>query len=203
MPLYKLIGWRTLVVIAIFILCEFFLSANQELQAPLLVENDGYVGWRPIPNQESRFGEKNISYKINSFGCRDREWTMPRDDDGVFRVVLLGNSLTFGTGVLIEETWGRQLEKRIKERDARLGIQREVVVMNSSSQGFVLEQMVRTYGRFARAFRPDLVLIGTVPHDIVPYYPTPAPLESPYRRTIALTALHRFLSEIALSLIHI
>ena len=202
MQLHKRVGWRTLMVITVLALCELGASTNRIARANLRAENSGDIGWRPIPNQNARFGRRGIPCIINSYGCRDREWNLPRADDGVFRIALLGNSLTFGAGVTIEETWGRRLESLIKEDDANRGIEREVLVMNFASQGFVLDQMVLAYERFARAFHPDLVLIGTVPHDIVPHCPAPAPSDSPFRRTIAMTDFHHLLSQTAIGPLH-
>ena len=51
---------------------------------------------------------KEITIKINSLGWRDREISLEKQED-TFRIVALGDSITFGWGVELNETYIKQL----------------------------------------------------------------------------------------------
>jgi hypothetical protein len=188
-----LIGWRTLVVVLVFVALEGALAAFTGYGKWVTTEKDAELGWRPIPDQTGWSWDLSVAEHINSRGYRDDEWTPARDDDGVFRIALLGNSMTYGSGVAIEDTWGRELERLVQAEFDRSGIDLRVESMNFAVQGYVFEQMARTYEREVRPFRPDLVLVGTVPFDASPFDGASGEQDVPYRRTIAKTASHDFL----------
>lgn len=51
-----------------------------------------------------------VSYPLNNFGHRDRQFVSPKPD-GTYRVLLLGDSYTEGAGLSRDQTFGRLLEK--------------------------------------------------------------------------------------------
>ena len=87
-------------------------------------------------------------------GSADSPWIK---DESVFRVAIVGNSMTFGTSVPIEETWGRQLEEALVKDFAARGVHRMPLVMNFAVQGYVFEQMARVYEDRIHPWRPDLL----------------------------------------------
>ncbi|MEC8893596.1 MAG: hypothetical protein VX901_09760, partial [Candidatus Poribacteria bacterium] len=58
-----------------------------------------------------------ITIKINSQVWRDREISLEKQED-TFRIVALGDSITFGWGVELNETYIKQLETTLKKRDS-------------------------------------------------------------------------------------
>src|SRR5262249_11129127 len=52
--------------------------------------------------------EFQVVYRINSHGLRDDEIRLPKPPH-VFRILLLGDSFTFGVGVELHETFTKQL----------------------------------------------------------------------------------------------
>jgi len=50
---------------------------------------------------------------INSIGIRDKEISIPKDKN-TFRILVFGDSYTYGWGVDITDTWVRRLENKIK-----------------------------------------------------------------------------------------
>ena len=52
----------------------------------------------------------NGTYQINSKGLRDYEYSY-RKSGNAFRVICLGDSITFGQGVTLEDTYIKQLEE--------------------------------------------------------------------------------------------
>jgi hypothetical protein len=66
--------------------------------------------------------EKELLYRINAQGFRDRERVRPKPS-GMYRILVLGDSVTFGFGVQPEESFTRLLEAELKERVPEAGIE--------------------------------------------------------------------------------
>src|SRR2546430_1564409 len=54
--------------------------------------------------------EFEMKVKINSLGMRDREYSVEKPK-GTYRILVLGDSYTFGSGVQADETYAKLLEK--------------------------------------------------------------------------------------------
>jgi hypothetical protein len=110
---------------------------------------DELLGWSLKPlsyGSSSRTGYK-IEYRINSKGLRDDE-TSYEKPEGTFRIVLLGDSLTFGFGVPIEKHFSTLLE----------GYFRDVEVINMGVGGFGVDQELIRLQTEGFRYEPDLVL---------------------------------------------
>jgi len=59
--------------------------------------------------------EKEMLYAINAQGFRDQERVRPKPS-GVYRILVLGDSVTFGFGVQPEESFTRLLEADLRDR---------------------------------------------------------------------------------------
>lgn len=162
----------------------------------VVMEQTERLGHRMLPDQDAWSRDLTIPETINSYGFRDREWDAPtgEKDPGLLRVAVLGNSMTYGTSVHIEESWPRVLEQRLQAELESRGDGREVLVMNFAVQGYVLEQMLRNYEDNVRPFRPDLVLVPQHTLDALPMRYTRDDAEYKYRRTYVRTAIHDFLN---------
>ena len=110
---------------------------------------DHQLGWSLKPSAQAistRTGQP-IEYRINSKGLRDDE-TSYEKPDGMFRIVVLGDSRTFGFGVPIEKHFTKLLE----------GYFRSVEVVNLGVSGYGVDQellLLRTEGF---RYQPDLVV---------------------------------------------
>lgn len=69
------------------------------------------------------------------------------------RIVLVGDSFTFGTGVSYEETYGARLEAGLQG----------VAVLNLAMPGFGLDQVWQSVRHQALALRPHLIVVGIFP----------------------------------------
>ena len=80
-------------------------------------EYDRTLGWKNKPFAEGPFvmPESKTCVKINSKGLRDNEYPFERDKD-TFRVLVLGDSFTWGIGVNIEETFTKRWEAKYHGR---------------------------------------------------------------------------------------
>ena len=92
---------------------------------------------------------------ISSQGLRDREYNPPRDNE--FRIVLVGDSFTFGWGVSAENTLASMLEERLAQRD--LG--QEISVVNCGLGGYGPWQEYGLLCERGFPLRPSLVMLQT------------------------------------------
>lgn len=115
---------------------------------------DERLGWALQPNASaaSRRSGSTIYYRINSKGLRDDE-TSYEKPPGIFRIVLLGDSNTFGHGVPIEKHFSTLLEASL----------RHVEVINMGVNGYGVDQELLYLRHEGFKYTPDLVLTY-VPH---------------------------------------
>jgi len=114
--------------------------------------------WRMEPGAtwRTRVGDRLV--RINADGLRDREIGPCRSD--VFRILLLGDSVTFGHGQPIEATLGRELERVLSSDE------RTVEVINAGVPGWSTRQQRLFYEEDGVRLCPDLVLVGFVLNDV-------------------------------------
>ncbi len=192
----SVIGARTLTVVVLFVALELCLRHFGGFGQWTVSEQSERFGWRMLPDQSAWSRDLTIPEFINSDGFRDREWDPPRrdesgawiKDESLYRVAVVGNSMTFGTSVLVEETWPRVLEGLLAEHLSARGDARRVLVMNFATQGYVFEQMARVYEDVVRPWRPDLLVVPFHPHDVMPMRPSQDDPEYDFRRWVLRTA---------------
>lgn len=123
-----------------------------------------------LPWQDAEFipGSANprytgVSVEINSRALRDREFGVPKPA-GTYRVLTIGDSVTFGYGVELNEIYFKVFEEKLNA--ARDDVRFEVI--NGGLVSAALEYHYH-FLRLADDLEPDLVLIGLVLNDIKPY----------------------------------
>src|SRR4030095_14083069 len=94
-------------------------------------------------------------YEINSFGFRDREFSLQKPP-GTFRILMLGDSYTFGIGSNLEDTFSKQLEKRLNAKGG--GERFEVINGGCSSYSPILEYLFLVSKGLQ--VNPDLVILN-------------------------------------------
>ena len=102
-----------------------------------------------------------IHYRVNADGFRGPHYTQARAD-GVFRVAVLGDSLTFGFGVEEAEVYTALLEAEL----TRLLAPRKVEVLNFGVGGYNPYNEVALFEGIAAAWQPDLVLVQFCINDL-------------------------------------
>ncbi len=108
-----------------------------------------------------------IEYRINRLGLRGPE-PLPGKPPHTLRVVCLGDSFTFGEGVREEDTWPARLQAELIASRRYGGVE----VINAGVQGHGTKESVALYVGYLRSLRPDLVLLGFVLNDAVPFAET-------------------------------
>jgi len=122
--------------------------------------NDPQVGRVLMPRLKNR-SHGGILIDTNRFGIRERDYELPKPE-GLVRVVLLGDSYVFGTRSEAEDRMGALLERWLRERSGRDGV--EVLHLGILSWNALAEcAYVR---RQMALLRPDLVIHITTANDL-------------------------------------
>jgi hypothetical protein len=122
------------------------------LDAPLMWEPDRVLGWRNIPGSQQRWTEEGTAWvEINALGLRDPERVLAKPA-GVFRIAVMGDSMTQAVQVDGHQTFCQLLEERLRQRGLN------VEVLNFGVNGYGPLQEYLLFSEYARQFQPDLVL---------------------------------------------
>jgi lysophospholipase L1-like esterase len=118
---------------------------------------DDQLIFRHKPSWETRYGDVLVSY--NERGLRDRPILQKGEDE--YRVLALGDSVTFGWGVDQNKTFAARLEPLLQGR-----LHRPVRVINSGVGGYNTVQEVTYFKQEGITLQPDLVMLTYVGNDI-------------------------------------
>ncbi len=109
--------------------------------------------------------------RTNSLGMRDDE-PLPRDTPGLFRVLAVGDSVTFGYRVAQEDNFCGVLERQFAAEP--LG-QRRIEVLNSGVSGYSSKDEAAAFAGKWLGLQPDLVLLCYCLND--PWFEPDQPLQ--------------------------
>ena len=126
---------------------------------------------RPVPNPNMSFAHApsrraflmGVDVSINSQGLRDKEYNFAKPP-GNYRIMILGDSTTFGWGVTAEDTVAKILERELNETATG----RRFEVLNTGVGNYDTVQEVTYYIESGRAFHPDLVILEYFINDAEP-----------------------------------
>lgn len=104
--------------------------------------------------------EFNVPAVINSRGLRDRE-IAPAKPLGVFRILVLGDSFTYGSGVRAEETYPKQLARLLEAR----GGGRRIEVINTGVSGYGTFHQAAFLRDEGWTYEPDLLILQMFPNN--------------------------------------
>jgi lysophospholipase L1-like esterase len=123
--------------------------------------HDPIRGWRNLPGATVDYGEPEFSTVVvhDSHGFRGPEVPLAKPP-GKFRILVLGDSFTYGVGVENDETFSA----RLGQLDPRLEVINAGVIGYGTSQELVLLQ------EQGLPLRPDLVLVAFFWNDVANSY---------------------------------
>ncbi|MBN2031315.1 hypothetical protein JW824_13865 [bacterium] len=133
---------------------------------PILVYENKPGGYSTIDGVENR---------INLQGFRDREYNMIKPQD-IFRIIVLGDSITYGLGVSWDETYPKIIEQLLNKRSTDSDQRYEVI--NFGVNGYNTVQEVEHLRINGVKYDPDMVLVGYNLNDVgnysreMPYFNT-------------------------------
>jgi hypothetical protein len=133
-----------------------------ELMARWYIRNYMFLQYRPDPelywyNRPNLRDHVDVTdgarKSTNSLGMRGREDVPLEKEPGEIRIFVVGDSSTFGLGVLDEETYSHVLQERLSEATGR-----RVRVINSGCPGHTSYQGLILLQRYGLAYKPDLII---------------------------------------------
>ncbi len=102
-------------------------------------------------------GKKSVYYRINSYGCRGEEFKFEANKDNLEkRVLLLGDSWTFGFQVVEEETYVYKLKELLSFYYNR---KYKVFVINAGCPGYSSTQGLYYLKEIINFYKPDWIII--------------------------------------------
>lgn len=113
--------------------------------------------WHEMPDGRTFWVVRGKGF--NSDGMRDREHTVEKPP-GVYRIICLGDSVTFGHRVRRDQTYCHLLESFLRQ----LGL--KVEVFNIATSGWSTRQEVTAYRVIGRKYQPDQVFLGFCLNDV-------------------------------------
>jgi lysophospholipase L1-like esterase len=158
-------------VVVFFVIAEgYFAVFNPQIQPIEGVEDnftswgdffqyDEMLGWADKPNIEGVHVQKEWStqIRINSKGLRDQEYEYKKPD-GIKRVVVLGDSFTWGYGVEEYERFTEVLEDTLLENWQ---------VINLGNPAYGNDQELLIFENEGVKYNPDLVVVAFYMNDIM------------------------------------
>ncbi|MGH9199652.1 MAG: SGNH/GDSL hydrolase family protein [Vicinamibacterales bacterium] len=122
--------------------------------------SDPILGQRLTPGYDGWFA--GVPVRINSLGFRDlRDYTVKKPA-GTFRILVFGDSVTFGHGALFETTYPFLLEARLKAWRPDVNWE----VWNLSVPGYNTSQELAYLKEVGGPYDPDLVIVGFYENDL-------------------------------------
>jgi hypothetical protein len=84
--------------------------------------------------------------------------------EGTYRILVLGDSTTFGWGVPVEKPYAKLLEQKLNE-NLRPGGPKRFEVMNTGVGNYNTAQEVAYFKERGRLYKPDMVILGFFTND--------------------------------------
>lgn len=130
---------------------------HSPLNNPVYCEYSETLGWKHIPGATARHVAEDFSVevKINAIGLRDRERTAARSP-GIYRILTVGDSLTFGFGVEAPETFSSLLEGSLPNTE----------VLNGGVCGYGNDQTMLYLEASGFDLNPDLLVLTLCANDV-------------------------------------
>ena len=114
------------------------------------------------PGAEGRISQTGAAlYSINADGFRDSVYARPKPE-GVFRIVVMGDSVSFGYGVDETEAYPQVLEELLSE----LAPDSRIEVVNLGVGGYNAYNEAQLLEGVGRSYEPDLVLVQFCINDL-------------------------------------
>ena len=135
---------------------RFVMAQPPELRVHRL---DARLGWEPQP------GHRSEGITINALGARSAELPVERPA-GERRIVVVGDSFTFGEGVHDGETWIARMERDLAVALSSREPGASVRTLNFGVMGYGLDQQVLRLEERALDHGPDLVLLALFGPDL-------------------------------------
>jgi lysophospholipase L1-like esterase len=133
-----------------FVSVDRFLATLDREAAPLVYRNRAGL----------RIALEGVAVAISSQGLRDREYAVEKPA-GTTRILVLGDSVVFGWGVRVEETFAKQLERLLREDGWR------VEVLNTGVPSYDPTDEALYLRTAGLRYQPDVILVTVTTDDFL------------------------------------
>jgi hypothetical protein len=118
--------------------------------------SDGRWGWKPERgNYEIITDEFKVEGSVNELNMNDVPF-IPGADVGCTRIFVLGDSHTYATGVSMDQTWAKVLERKLNDKTQA----NKFRVYNGGVTGFNMHQYLLRFIDQGPMLHPDYVVLG-------------------------------------------
>ncbi len=123
---------------------------------------DDILDYKPTPGFSGYFfnderENKLVNLTINSDGFRDDEHKVKKPN-GVYRIFIIGDSMTMAEQVQLDETFTRKLQEKLGDK---------YEIFNLGVSGYGTKQEFEFYKLVAEKYNPDMVIYMYTPNDLV------------------------------------
>jgi lysophospholipase L1-like esterase len=122
----------------------------------------GDLGHEHVPGSSAFL--MGAAVQINQRGLRDREFPLEKPE-GVYRILVLGDSMTFGWGAQQDQTYPKRFERMLNDR---AGEPARFEVINSGVGNYNTVQEVTYFRERGIQYDPDMVILGYYINDAEP-----------------------------------
>jgi hypothetical protein len=165
---------------------------NYKNGRPGLFLSDAVRGQRLAPNYDGWFA--GVPVRTNNLGFRDpRDYSVAKSAN-TFRIVVLGDSVTFGHGSIYEHTYPYLVEQKLRAWRPDIDWQ----VWNVAVPGYNTSQELDQLEELGPVFKPDLVVVGFYENDLVDNRPSqhPGVVRRAAARLLSFAQLHVYSIEL-------
>ncbi|CAA7612116.1 GDSL-type esterase/lipase family protein [Magnetospirillum sp. UT-4] len=110
------------------------------------------VGVEHLPGKSAVL--QNTEIKINAMGFRDRDYPVATKPEGVYRILVLGNSITFGWGVPAAEVYTEVVEDTLNAEGRR------VEIINAGVANHNVKRQIAHFKAVGASLDPNLVVLS-------------------------------------------
>ena len=158
----KLFLMLTSVMLLLTVIESFFwiYQPRPETQPKLVMPQEWKKRNVKIPGAFEAFYWHDILHVHYKSGMRRTEHFPPKSDHQ-FRIMIVGDSMTYGYGVREEETYPMQIETALKRNF-------NVEVLNLGVNGMQSEGILKIVRKYTLPLQPDLIIYGVCLNDFLP-----------------------------------
>lgn len=158
--IFLLVGSVLLVIVCLEVGLRIYRwpRGNDGSAEQYLCQYDVVLGWRGKPNLHvtNFFEDGPFVVDSNSRGWREREYTLKKPQ-GIKRIVVLGDSFTWGYAVRYENSYSKVLEKKLGDK---------YQVISLGMPGYSTDQEFLVLSREGLNYEPDVVILSLFLDDI-------------------------------------
>ena len=128
--------------------------------APVMLDFNIIYNYQFVENPRICYMTKPRSdEEINSQGFRDKEFSLKKGS-GLVRIIMLGDSITYGAFVKRNECFSDRLEKMLKAKTRQLSSPMRYEVMNFGVGGYNIVSEIEVLKVYGLKYKPDLVILN-------------------------------------------